>query len=71
MNIEYFVGDAELAVEDLPSGLQVLRHLRVDTKTLLEGLRDSVDGSDSTKAMAVSISNNTGRLGRLMNARLN
>ena len=46
-NITYLVADDEIACEDLLIGLSVLRHLKVDTKTLLETNRASLDGTDS------------------------
>lgn len=46
LNVEYLVADANLAVEDLLIGLAVLRHLGVDTKTILEKLHDLLYRSD-------------------------
>lgn len=42
LNVEFLNADAELAAEDLLIGLPALRHLGVDTKTLLENRRDSL-----------------------------
>lgn len=46
LNLQYLVADADLDVEDLLLGLPVLRHLGVDTKTVLEERRDLLDGSN-------------------------
>lgn len=65
------MADAELALEDLVIGLPVLKHLCVDTKTLLEKRRNLLDESDCAKAKAIKKSDKTGPLGRLMIACLN
>ena len=45
-NIHYLFPDDAMTTEDLLIVRPVLRHLRVDTKTLLEDRIKSVDGTD-------------------------
>ena len=45
-NISFLVADDELACEELLIGLPVLRHLRIDSQTLLENQRATLDGTD-------------------------
>lgn len=54
-------------------GLPILQYLGVDTKTLLEDRRDLLDGTDCGKvsASARTRDGKTGKIGRLMLARLN
>lgn len=55
--------------EDLLIGLPVLQHLHVDTKTLLENNIKSLEGTDCT--LPENDLTKTGKLNRLMTARLN
>ena len=70
-NIRFLVADDDGAMtcEDLLIGLPVLRHLRVDTKTLLEANISNLDGTDCS--LHGKPPTNMGKLGRLMTARLN
>lgn len=68
-NIRYLVADDSLTCEDILIGLPVLRHLRVDTRTLLEDNYTSLHGTDC--ALNDSETQKTGKLGRIMSARLN
>lgn len=71
LNVRFLVADADLAVEDLLIGLPVLRHLGVDTKTLLEERRDLLDGTDCNLHHLDVGTSKMGRVSRLMIARLN
>ena len=70
-NIKFLVADDDdaLACEDLLIGLPVLKHLRVDTKTLLEDNIKTLDGTDCS--LTDQVRDKTGKLGRLMSARFN
>lgn len=46
VTIAFFVAEDDLACEDLLTGLPVLRHLRIDTRTLLEKNCSILDGAD-------------------------
>lgn len=71
VNVTYLVADAQLAVEDLLIGLPILKHLGIDTKTLLEERRDLLDGADCSTIRAASSGLHGGQVSRLMVARLN
>lgn len=45
-NIAFLISDAKLASEDLLIGLPLLRHLGIDSRTLLERNRAQLDGAD-------------------------
>lgn len=67
-NIRFLIADDAVSCEDLLIGRPVLRHLRVDTRTLLEDRVRTVDGTDcSTDFVGTSTG---GRVSRLMLARL-
>lgn len=68
-NIRYLVADDALTCKDLLIGLPVLRHLRIDTRTLLENNIANLDGTNCS--LADSRSTTKGNLGRLMTAMLN
>lgn len=70
-NIRYLVPDDDNAMvcEDVLIGLPVLKHLRVDTKTLLEDNIKNLDGTDCSLTDHPKMQ--MGKLGRLMTARLN
>jgi len=70
-NITFLVADDDDAMvcEDLLIGLPVLKHLRVDTKTLLEENITALDGTDC--GLIDAPRGPMGKLGRLMTARLN
>lgn len=70
-NIKFCVADdnCAMACEEMLIGLQVLPHLRVNNKMLLEASIHTVDGTDcSLTDMSPS---KIGKRGRLMTARLN
>lgn len=67
-NVKFLVADADLAAEDILIGLPVLRHLGVDTRTMLERDRKRLDGSDCS---VVSPPAKGGSVSRLMIARHN
>jgi transposase InsO family protein len=71
LNVTFLVADDELSCEDLLIGLPVLQHLRVDTRTLLENQRAALDGADCSSVLNAAVSDASGKLGRLMIARLN
>lgn len=68
-NISFLVADEALSCEDILIGLPVLRHLKIDIRTILESHRESLDGMDCSK-----VGNPTtlaqGSVGRLMVARI-
>lgn len=65
-NISFLVADADLSHKHLLIGLTVLRYLRIDSRTLLENNRSTLDGTDCK-----NIGNSTrgGNISRLMAAR--
>lgn len=69
--IKYLVANANLAARDLLIALLVLRHLGFVTKILLEERRDLPDGTNSSTVQLTNHGGNTGRVSRLMVARLN
>lgn len=48
LNIRFLVAEEDLTSEDLLMGLPVLRHFRIDSKTLLDNIHISIDGMDCT-----------------------
>ena len=70
-NVTYLVADDDLACEDILIGLPVLRHLQVDTRTLLETNRSALDGIDCSDVGNPSLDERSGRVSRLMICRLN
>lgn len=69
-NISFLVADSELAAEDLLIGLPVLKHLGIDSKTLLERNRATLDGTDCDLVRPRQDVSTCGTLGRLLIARL-
>lgn len=70
LKVCFLVADeGSLAVEDLLLGLPVLRHLGIDTKTLLEERREELQGMDCSTVTGKATE--SGRLRRLMVVRLN
>lgn len=67
LNVTFLVADDETACEDLLLGLPVLRHLGIDSRTLLERQWSSLDGTDCA---GITHSSGAGRLGRLIVARM-
>ena len=65
-NVTYLVADDECACGDFLIRLPVLRHLKVDTRTLLETNRASLDGTDCTLTI-----HSTAPVSWLMIARMN
>lgn len=65
------MADADLAAENPLIGLQVLEHLGVDTKPLLEESQDLLDGSDCSSAKSRMSGVRGGRIIRLMVTCLN
>ena len=68
-NLRFLIPDDAVASEDMLIGRPVLRHLRVDTKTLLEERVSSLDGTDCSPDLLPKA--NGGHVSRLMLARLN
>lgn len=69
LNVEYLSIVGELAVEDLLIGLQILRHLGFDTRTI-EDRKDLLSSTYSANFKANSLHGKGGSVGRLMIARL-
>lgn len=67
-NISFLVADDDLACEDLLIGLPVLQHLRIDSKTLLENNRATLDGTDCAE-VGNPTATHIGRVGHFMVAR--
>lgn len=70
-NVSFLVADDELACEELIIGLPVLRHLQVDTRTLLENNRSVLDGSDCSHVGNPTTRSRGGIVSRMMFARMN
>lgn len=70
-NVTFLVADDELACEDLIIGLPVLRHLQVDTRTLLENNRAVLDGADCSDVWNPTRFQRGGTISGMMIARLN
>lgn len=68
-NVKFLVADVDLAAEDILIGLPVLRHLGVDTKTMLERDRKRLD--ETVCSVVVSPPATGGTVCRLMIARHN
>lgn len=71
LKVGFVVANADLSVEDLQIELSFLRHLGVDTKTLLQDLHDLFDGTDCTFSLWEVGSCKRRRVGRLILFRLN
>ena len=71
VNVTFLVADDELASEDLLIGLPILRHLGIDSKTLLEQKRDLLDGIDCSSVRQYQCATHGGKISRLMLARIN
>lgn len=69
-NISFLVADANLSCEDVLVGHPVLKHLGIDSRTLLERNRASLDGTDCSTVDHPTVSSACGSLGRLCIARL-
>lgn len=67
--MSFLVADNENACEDLIIGLPVLQHLKIESLTLLDSLRDLMDGTDCKKVGNQTTSSH-GSVGRLMVASL-
>lgn len=48
LNVTFLVADANLEEEDLLLGRPLLSHLKIDSRTLLENNRHSLDGTNYT-----------------------
>ena len=70
-NVTFLVADDALACEELLIGLPVLRHLQVDTRTLLENNRLSLDGADCSHVGNPTRDARAGIISRVMIARMN
>lgn len=70
LNVTFLVADDDTACEDLLLGLPVLRHLGIDSRTLLEQKWSSLDGTDCAGIDGHQSSNMIGLLGRLIVARM-
>lgn len=68
LNVEVLIPDDALTSEDMIIGLPVLRHLKVDTKTLLEQNSAALVGTDCSTVNIASPYAKLGRVGRLMRA---
>ena len=70
-NLSFLVADDQMTCEDLIIGLPVLRHLQVDTRTLLENNRAVLDGSDCSQIGNPCIGDGSGVVSRMISARMN
>lgn len=71
LNVECLIFISNIAAEDLLLGIPVLRHLDVDSKTLLENSCDPLDESDCLSILKTEGKSEGGRVSRVMIARLN
>lgn len=71
INVEFLVADDEIACEDVLVGLPILRHLGIDSRTLLERNWSTLTETDCASVVHSTASDSCGALGRLMIARLN
>eukprot|EP00737_Agarophyton_chilense_P004416 gb/GEZJ01005548.1/.p1 GENE.gb/GEZJ01005548.1/~~gb/GEZJ01005548.1/.p1 ORF type:complete len:277 (+),score=18.39 gb/GEZJ01005548.1/:1081-1911(+) len=69
-NITYLVADNDLACEELLIGRPVLRHLRVDTETLLNNNRFALNGADCLEVGNPTVDSDEGYVSCLMVERL-
>ena len=69
--VTFLVADDDLSCEDLLLGLPVLRHLQVDTRTLLEGRVSRLDCADCSHIGYLTTISRGGSVTRMMIARLN
>lgn len=69
LNLECLVSNSDLAVKDFLLGLPVIRHLEVDTKTLLEERKDLLDGSNRSIISILMKSKQISHVSYLMIAR--
>lgn len=65
-NISYLVVDGELTDDQLLIGLPVLQHLKVDTRTLLERHKKSLDGTDCLSVGNPTIKSKSATVKRLV-----
>ena len=68
LNVKFLVADGDLATGDLIIGLPVLRHLKVDTRTLLERNRKSLDGTDCAVVEGITHSDAPVQIGQISQA---
>jgi len=69
LNISFLVADDDLTSGGLLIGRPVLQHMRVDTKTLLESNRASLDGTDCADIGNPTIVDKRGHVGTIMDKR--
>lgn len=70
LNITFFVAADDNACEDVLVGYPVLRHLGIDSRTLMERKWASLDNTDCSIVDDRTNTDIVGRLGRLMTTRL-
>lgn len=68
LNVSFFVADDDLSCEELLIGLPVLRHLRIDNKTVMKTNPSKLDGTDCAK-VGNQTSEGLDAVGRLFIAR--
>lgn len=71
VNVAYLVADDDLSDADVLIGQPVLRHLQVDTRTMLENNCARLDGTDCSNVRTPRNASRQVHVGRLMIARLN
>jgi len=69
LNISFLVADDDLTAGGILIGRPVLRHMRVDTKTLLESNRDALDGIDCANVGNPTVAENRGHVSAIMSQR--
>lgn len=70
-NFTYLIVDHDLGFEYLLICLPVLRHLQVDTRTLLERNRSALDGADCSHVANPTLDLRSGKVSRMMICRMN
>lgn len=70
INIPFLISDVSLESGDICTGLPVLKHIGVDSRTWLERNRKQLDGTDWLMILLSSSSRRCVSLSRLMMARL-
>lgn len=70
LTVTFLVANDDTACEDLHIALPVLRHLRIDSRTLLEQKWSALFGTDCSNPHRPTSGKNGGHLGRLLVARM-
>lgn len=71
LNISFLVSDDDLTTSGILIGRPILQHLRVDTKTLLESNRTTLDGTDCASVGNPTVPGKAGSVSTIMTSRAN